>query len=88
MSTLLDDETVVLEHLDFEVPCQVGEHAAHVSIACRSCRDQAFYCRDHWEAKRRRVDEFLRSSIFAVVVCAACKLHAHSIEDLVEVIEL
>lgn len=86
MSVLLDAETVLLEDLDFELPCLAGEHTAHVSVACRSCKDQAFYCRDHWEAKRRRVEEFLSQSILALVVCSQCETKAYTLEDLVEVV--
>jgi len=90
MSTVLDEDTttVVLEGLDFEVPCLAGEHAAHVSIACRHCGDQAFYCRDHWESKRHRVEEFLSLSFFSVVVCSVCKTQAHTVDDLVRVVPL
>jgi hypothetical protein len=88
MSTLLDEETVLLDALDFEVPCLTGGHAAQVSIACRHCKDQAFYCRDHWGWKRRRIAEFLSLSLFSTVVCSACKTSAYSIEDLVQVVPL
>jgi hypothetical protein len=88
VSTLLDEETVVLEALDFEVPCLTGGHAAQLSIACRHCEDQAFYCRDHWERKRRRIEEFLSKSLFSMVVCATCKTSAYTVEDLVQVVPL
>lgn len=88
MSTLTDEDTVVLEGLDFEIPCGAGGHAAHVSIACKHCGDQGFLCRDHWGKKRRRVDEYLRVHILGVVVCSVCKTQAWSVEDLVQVVPL
>lgn len=88
MSALLDKETVVLDELDFEVPCLTGGHAAQLSIACRVCQDQAFYCTDHWARKRQVIEAFLSTSIFSTVVCASCKTIAYSIDDLVQVVPL
>ncbi|WP_067198868.1 hypothetical protein [Microbacterium sp. XT11] len=88
MSVLLDEETVVLEGLDFEVPCLTGGHAAQLSIACRTCQDQAFYCTDHWARKRREIEEFLSTSILSMVACASCKTVAYTVDDLVTVVPL
>lgn len=90
MSVLLDEDTttVVLEGLDFEIPCVEGEHAAELSVSCRFCEDQAFSCRAHWDRKRAVVDAFLSTSVFAVVVCIRCRTQAYSIDDLVLVVPL
>lgn len=43
-------ETVVIEHLDFEVPCAQPDpetHAATHSATCRSCSVVEFVCEEH-----------------------------------------
>lgn len=93
MSVLLDEETdtVILEGLDFEIPCIVirpAEHAAEVSIECRFCPYQSYRCRDHWERQRAKLQAFLEHVPGAVVYCATCQTAAKAIEDLVTVVTL
>ena len=38
MSVLLDEDTLVIEGLEFEIPCEkVGDHAAELAVSCRGC---------------------------------------------------
>lgn len=90
MSVVLDEQTdtVVLEALDFEVPCVEPGPAAELSISCRFCPDQAFWCRAHWAMKVRRIEEFLARDVLATVVCSSCRAKGHAVGDLVEVVPL
>lgn len=87
MSVLLDEETVVLEALDFEVPCRkVGDHAAELAFTCRSCGFVDFSCRPHFEELRRIVDAWAERGVRAVHV--RCGFRATSLDELVRVVTL
>ncbi|MEU4016211.1 hypothetical protein AB0E56_13210 [Microbacterium sp. NPDC028030] len=88
MSVLLDEETVVLDSLDFEVPCNRGEHAAEVMVRCRSCGSGSMLCRDHLAKVRQRVEEFLAARAFALCKCADCGDFGFTFDELVEVVPL
>lgn len=90
MSVVLDEQTdlLVLEGLDFEVPCARGEHPAEVMVRCRSCGTGSMLCRDHLAKTRKHVEDFIASHLLAVCVCAECKAIGASFDDLVEVISL
>lgn len=71
MSVVLDEETttVVLEGLDFDVPCarqQVEGHAASHSLTCRRCGEVVFVCSMHM----REVDDFILHGW--VLTCRGC----------------
>jgi len=63
VSTLLDQETVVLEGLDFEPPCEdrnTPAHAATHTAQCRACGKVLLVCEAHlaylrWRYARRCV---------------------------------
>lgn len=82
MSVLLDEEAVVLEGLDFEVPCAAGEHKAEFVITCRHCHKVTFICARHL-AK-------LRSSFRDVVTvtCLGCGFTGPTMDDVAEVRDL
>lgn len=55
MSTLLDQESVVLEALDFEPPCAdevEPPHAAEVAITCQACGGVLLLCESHFAYAR------------------------------------
>lgn len=62
MSTLLDEDTVVLESLDFEPDCELVEypHPAQVSVTLRCCAAVALACDSHIEAARAGFGRFTR----------------------------
>lgn len=87
MSVLLDEDTIVLEGLEFEIPCvNGGDHAAELSFGCRFCPQQGFLCREHWKARRRIVDDYLAVHPGSTVVCAMCRTSALCLDDLVRVV--
>lgn len=48
MSTLVDEDAIVLEALDFPVPCSVSDdHEAHLTVTCRNCGRSWFICNPH-----------------------------------------
>ena len=87
MSTLLDEERVVLEGLDFAVPCEAGGHAAEVWVQCRFCRKNAgALCHPHLIVKRTEAALKLAGS--ALIACAACKTPGRAFDDLFEAVPL
>ena len=91
MSVLLDEETVVLNELDFDIPCIVdmdGGHAAEVIVECRFCPVSAYHCWEHWTNKRRRIDDYLADSVFSVVTCKDCRTTVGTLDELVRVVAL
>ena len=88
MSTLLDDETVVLDALDHQVPCERGsDHAAALFLACRTCHEGTFLCREHYERARKYLEEMVASNRL-VLGCAACNTRADSFDELVKVVPM
>lgn len=87
MSVLLDEETVILEGLDFAVPCEAGGHAAEVWVQCRSCRKNAgALCVTHLQVKREEVARKLMTS--PAVACARCEATGTSFDQLFEAVPL
>ncbi|GAA4762296.1 hypothetical protein [Microbacterium gilvum] len=89
MSTLLDADTVVLEGLEFEVPCGRScpdhPHAATHSCTCRSCGDLVLLCATCIAA----LNERLASDALFVLVCFAChRMTTRCVEDLAIVVPL
>lgn len=88
MNTLMDEETVVLEALDFDVPCRYGSHAAVVSITCRGCGRGALFCGGHAEYVRAEVERMIAASAALAVTCGHCRRVAYTFDELVVVIPL
>lgn len=83
MSTLLDDETIVLEKLDDTVACQWCEARAEVAALCRGCRKTQFFCRGHYANMRERLDlPWIR------IICKTCGHHGFSFDETIETVEL
>lgn len=60
MSVLLDEETVVLEQLDFRERCDAkGEHPADVATRFRCCDAGALLCNAHVRNQRDGVDALI-----------------------------
>ena len=88
MSVLLDEETVVLEGLDFDVPCEVRGHAkASVIVTCRTCKTHSLLCQRHYDRMRARVT-MLESNPSFFIKCGFCQTWARRFDDLVEVTPL
>lgn len=88
MSVLMDEETttVVLDALDFEVPCAARcEHAAEFVLMFRCCRANALLCGDHIRRHRESVE---RALLVGPVVCGYCEASHRSWDDVVEVVPL
>lgn len=84
MSTLLDEETVVLDALDFEPGCQVGEEAAEFVVTCRSCDLTVLLCETHVATARKTASDFLnKASRF--IYCRRCAAKARSFDELLDV---
>ncbi|WP_295035090.1 hypothetical protein [uncultured Microbacterium sp.] len=87
MSVLLDEDTIVLEGLEFEIPCvKVGpeEHAAENSLTCRSCGAVIFAC-DHHIALTRVI---LATNPWAAIVCLSCDTEEDTVDGLYMVVPL
>ncbi|GAA3948161.1 hypothetical protein [Microbacterium soli] len=88
MSTLLDEETVVLDALDFEIPCARGGHDAEFFVKCRGCDLNAGnLCARHLANVRRRVEDIVRAGIF-IPRCAFCGRPAMSFDEAYKVVPL
>lgn len=87
MSVLLDEETVVLEALDFETPCAIEDsHAAHYTVACRSCAIENILCGTHAAGYRDWVEEKL--ALGNTVFCKRCGFHIKSFRAGFKVVPL
>ncbi|WP_295104418.1 hypothetical protein [uncultured Microbacterium sp.] len=89
MSVLLDEETVILEGLDFEERCdakQGDEHAAHVMTRFRCCGSTGLLCTPHMENQRVGVNG--RLALGFRIICGYCETDVTSWEELVEVVPL
>lgn len=90
MSALVDEETttVVLEGLEFEVPCKAGgDHAATVWVHCKACRKNAApLCDEHCRAKREEAAWKLRH--YVVIQCGTCMVIGPSFDSLFAVVPL
>lgn len=89
MSVLLDEETVILDGLDFEERCDVkkaGEHAADVMTRFRCCGATALLCTPHMKNQREGVNG--RLALGFRIICGYCEVDVTSWDDLVEVVPL
>lgn len=89
MSVLLDEDTttVLLKGLDFDVPCEAGEHAADVWVKCRFCQENAgALCHDHLRLKRAEAAVKLRIS--GLIGCAMCDTVAFEFDALFQAVPL
>lgn len=87
MSVLLDEDTVTLTGLEYEIPCvKVGadEHAADKSLTCRACGDTLFAC-DHHIAVTRMI---LATNVWAAIVCPSCDTEEDTVDGLYMVVPL
>lgn len=88
MTTLLDEETtVILDALDFEIPCGMAAHAeADVSVTCRACGNGAYLCSEHLEWSRGKF--VLLLTLGGQPWCIKCHAQADTYDELFEVIPL
>lgn len=89
MSVLLDEETVVLDSLDFDVPCSypVQEaHAAEVVATCRTCSNGGFACTGHVQRDRERWS--VAVALGASPRCNQCKTTGATLDDVFVVVAL
>lgn len=93
MSTLTEDDTLIieflefLEFLEFGVPCvRGGDHEAIVIMQCRFCPHSGFLCRRHLMTVRLEAE--LRLERAGKICCAICFTLASSFEDLFTVVNL
>lgn len=89
MSVLLDEETVVLEALDFEERCMsktAPEHSADFVTRFRCCGAGALLCERHLANQRKSVDALLARG--ERIICGYCAAEFVSYEDSIEVIPL
>lgn len=81
MTARVDEDRVVLEALDFEVPCEVDggcSCAATVSLSCRHCGMTVLLCEGHVAAYRRWFEKVRGRGM--VVVCKSCHVHMPSFD--------
>ncbi len=86
MSVLLDEETVVLDALDFTVECWHEGHGAEWSVACRFCAQCVFLCDSHLSAVRLRFLDSLASG--RNPRCVKCQTRGESFDALFEAVPL
>lgn len=91
MSVLLDEETVILEGLDFAESCEVkrpsvSEHPADVVTRFRCCGATGLLCTAHMKNQREAVNA--RLALGLRIICGYCEQDVTSWDDLVEVIPL
>lgn len=89
MSVLLDEETVVLEGLDFEERCMAKtapEHSADVATRFRCCGAGALLCDGHLANQRMGVDALLARG--QRLICGYCGAEFTSYDASVEVVPL
>jgi hypothetical protein len=80
---VLDDVTVVIEDLDFDLPCfRSDDHAAEVLLTCRLCGVYGYYCVKH--ARLIRADAEAKLMVAGAIQCARCEGRAFSFDELVE----
>jgi hypothetical protein len=63
MDTLLDQETVVIESLDFEPPCideSEPEHGADTVLTCKACGKVLLVCEKHLAVTRWKYRDAIR----------------------------
>lgn len=84
MSLLLDDDTILLEHLDHPVPCVVDSaHVATFYISCRHCDlNDGFLC-DTCLARHR---ELSKRALF--ISCMKCRHFTNDFDLLFKVVPL
>lgn len=85
---VLDDQPVVLDDLEFEVPCALtGDHAADVYVSCRFCDDNAgALCTRHLLAKRAEAEQMFHARRY--ISCSKCARVAQEFDDLFTVVPL
>lgn len=89
MSTLLDAETILLEALDFDIPCCASDdHAAQLVVTCRFCGADAFICKKHHQEVLEDVASFKRVHPWSSVGCAHCGGRAREYCDVFRVVDL
>lgn len=86
MSVLLDEETVVLEALDFDLECWHQGHTAEWSVACRFCGQHVNLCDEHLEDVRLKY--LISISAGRRPNCVTCKAHRPTFDELFEAVPL
>lgn len=86
MSVLLDEETVVLDALDFDVECWHAGHGAAWSVGCRFCDQCVFLCDSHLDEVRHRFLESL--AVGRRPRCVKCQTRSESFDELFEAVPL
>lgn len=86
MSVLTDEDTIVLESLDFEVPCSwrhAVAHPAEKSLSCRNCGDVRFSCATHIAEA-----DMVLATRPVMLTCTTCRAQARSVSGLYLVVPL
>lgn len=87
MSTLLDEETVILDGLDFQPPCEQEDgKTAKFLMLCRGCRKGPMLCAECVTAWKQMVDRW--QNVGATVNCKHCLRSSRSFHEAVEVVAL
>lgn len=87
MSVLLDEDTVVLEALDFEIPCAKCEQKAAFFVKCVGCNLNAGHlCAGHLTLVRLRLEGIVSMGI--TPVCAYCGRESKSFDTAYQVVKL
>lgn len=87
MSTLLDVEPVILDGLDFQVPCVAQGHPADVWVQCRFCEQNAgALC--HFHLRFKRAEAEAKAAKAARIQCAGCGKLGSEFDDLFTVVPL
>lgn len=87
MSTLLDDDTIVLEQLDFDVSCVHCDGKADVYVKCRGCESNAGnLCADHLVKMQAYIEMLILG--FMIPRCRSCLRLATSFGSAYQVVPL
>ena len=84
MSVLLDEDTIVLEGLDFAPSCVACEHTADHIIKCRSCQHTTLLCTRHLIRLTVRCE----AEMVVTVTYQACGFTGATLDDVAVVIDL
>lgn len=88
MSALTEDDTLIIEFLEFGVPCMFGVgHDAVVMMSCLFCPNNAgALCSAHADAERAEVERLISRQGF--VRCAFCFAKGATFDDVFGVVKL
>lgn len=86
MSTLLDQETVMIEALEFDVECWHEAHPATWSITCRTCGHGVFLCDPHLAEQRAQFEVSLKAR--RNPRCLTCSARGRAFDALFAVVAI